>query len=87
MVTLINKILGLTWLGDVADTINGNKTMIGLIALVVHLLNIVPTYFPEFGFGPQLANGIQEALKYMGVLLPWGAVHKVTKAMEAKNTK
>ena len=84
MVTILNKLLSLTWLGDVADAVNGNKTLVGLVAIVVHMLNIAPTYFPEYGMAPQVAEWIQKALLYMGVLLPVGAAHKVVKVMDKK---
>ena len=87
MWNFIERLLGLEWLGDLAKQLNGNKTMLGLIALVVHMLNIVPTYLPEFGFGPQVAASLQEFLKWIGVLLPLGAAHKGAKLMVGKPQK
>ena len=81
MWTFLEKLLGLSWLGDLADRINGNKTVLGIIAIVIHMLNIVPQYLPQYGFAPDIANSIQELLKWVGVLFPWGAAHKVSKLM------
>jgi len=85
MVKIVNKLLSLTWVGDIAEMINGNKTLIGLLALVVHVLNLVPTYLPEYGIAVTFAAKIQDALLWMGVLLPVGAAHKVGKAIEERN--
>lgn len=84
MMAFLEKLLGLTWLGDLADKINGSKTLIGAIALAVHMLNIVPTYFPEYGFAPEVAKHIQDALLWIGVLLPVGAAHKGAKLLVEK---
>lgn len=83
MLAIINKLLSLTWLGDIAKVINGNKTLLGFFAILIHMLNVVPTYFPEYGIAVVWAANIQQALLYMGVLLPIGIVHKVTKALAA----
>lgn len=86
MISIINKLLSLTWLGDLADAINGNKTVLGLISLAIYVLRIVPEVFPEIGLSPDLADKIQEILLYIGVTLtPLGAAHKVTKTIEARS--
>ena len=82
MMTVINYILSLTWLGDVAKKVNGNKTYIGLIALVVYNLGILPKVFPEWGLPEDMGVKAQEVLAYLGILFPWGALHKVTKNLE-----
>lgn len=83
MVAIINKLLSFTWLGDLAEKVNGSKTWIGLFALVVHLLNIVPVYFPQYGISVEIAARIQQVLMYLGVLLPVGVAHKVVKAVDS----
>lgn len=88
MLSIISKLLSLTWLGDIADAINGNKTVLGLITLAVYTLGIVPTVFPELGLPEDLALKIQEALLYIGVVLvPVGGGHKVVKIIEARSSK
>jgi hypothetical protein len=82
MITIINRLLSLTWIGDVAEYINGRKTLLGVFALVLHMLNIVPDYMPAYGMTVDYAAYIQQALLYMGVLLPVGVAHKVGKAVE-----
>lgn len=88
MLSIISKLLSLTWLGDIADAINGNKTILGLITLAVYTLGIVPTVFPELGLPEDLASKIQEALLYIGVVLvPVGGSHKVVKIIESRSDK
>lgn len=85
MITVINKLLSLTWVGDVADAINGNKTAIGLISLAVYVLQIVPVVFPQFGVALEIAANLQQVLLYIGVTLtPIGLAHKVGKVIEEK---
>jgi len=79
MAYIINKLLSLTWVGDIIENVNGNKTMIGLLSLVVYMLDIVPSIFPDFGLPLGLSLMLNEALKYVGVLLPIGAAHKISK--------
>lgn len=84
MVAIINKLLSFTWLGDLAAKVNGSKSLIGFFALVVHLLNIVPAYFPQYGLSVEIAARIQQVLLYLGVLLPVGVAHKVVKSLDGK---
>jgi hypothetical protein len=85
MTSFISKLLSLTWLGDIADAINGNKTAIGLITLAIYVLQIVPVVFPDIGLPPDIAAKVQKALLYVGVVLtPVGIGHKVVKKIEEK---
>lgn len=84
MWTFLDKFLGLEWLGEVAKKLNGNKTMLGLVAIVLHMLNVVPTYLPAYGFTVDIAKFLQEALLWAGVMLPWGAAHKGVKLLTRK---
>jgi hypothetical protein len=45
------------------------------------MLNVVPTYFPQFGFSAEMSAMIQEFLKMVGIMLPWGVAHKGVKLM------
>jgi hypothetical protein len=87
MWAFVEKFLGLQWLGDLANKLNGNKTFLGLAALVVHMLNIVPTYLPQFGFTPELAGTLQQLLEFIGVMFPLGLAHKGAKLMAGKPQK
>jgi hypothetical protein len=83
MITIINKLLSLTWLGDIAEAINGNKTIIGLITLTVYVLQIVPIVFPDVGLPEDIAAKLQQMLLYIGVTLtPVGLAHKIGKSIE-----
>lgn len=83
----VESFLGLEWLGELATKLNGNKTVLGIIALIIHMLGIVPTYLPQFGFAPDIANSLQEALKWIGVMFPWGLAHKGAKIVSGKPQK
>lgn len=86
MTTIISKILSLTWLGDIADAINGSKSVIGLITLAVYTLGIVPVVFPQLGLPADLSAQVQSFLLYIGVALtPIGLGHKVVKKIEEKS--
>lgn len=76
----IARIVGLGWLGDVGKWMNGKKTVTGSLALLIHVLEIVPNVFPECGHCPMIAGYIQEALKHLGVsLVGVGVAHKAVK--------
>ena len=80
MKILLQKLLGLGFLSDIADKINGNKTITGIISLILYTLQAIPTVFADAGLPIGLADNIQQALLWMGVVLvPVGLGHKAVK--------
>lgn len=76
----LNKLLSLTWIGDFIASINGNKTYLGILALLMHIVGAVPQLFPDMGLSPELAASIDGWLRAIGItLLPIGVGHKITK--------
>lgn len=89
---ILDKLLGLTFLGDIAEKLNGNKTVLGLLGLVFSVVTILlPMHFPELEGIAALARRVQELLLNMGVdiqtlatgslaLTGVGLAHKVVKS-------
>lgn len=77
---ILNYVLGLSFLPKVGDYLNGKKLAIGAIALVLATLRIAPTYIPECIVCPQIADGLQTLLEYVGVsFVGLGLAHKAVK--------
>jgi hypothetical protein len=77
---VMNWALGLGFLGKLGQALNGKKTAIGAISLLLATLRLVPNVFPECGMCPEIADGIQQALEWVGVVLvPVGIAHKAVK--------
>ena len=94
MMTLLNKILSLTWVGDLAEKLDGNKTLVSVVGFVLSgVILLLPEYFPELSGAADVARRIQELLLGLGVDLHvvsglsvvgavWGASHKVVKKLD-----
>ena len=84
MLKLLDKLLGFFWLKDLVDWINGRKTVIGIISLLLGVaIQVVPAVFPEASEVSQWAERIQDFLINIGVVLtPVGAGHKVVKRLK-----
>lgn len=94
---LLDKVLGLTILGDVAEWLNEKKTYLGLVNLVLSaVIILVPIYFPELKALSAVALRIQELLTNIGVdiqtvnvaaagLTTWGLAHKAVKKSKPEN--
>lgn len=93
---ILNKILSLTVLGDIAQALNGKKTLIGVIGFVLSAVVIVlPLHFPELSGVAALAQRLQEFLISMGIdlqtvnagflgLTTLGVAHKAVKTSEVQ---
>lgn len=92
--TIINKILSLTWIGDVAEKLNGNKTFVSVVGFVLSgIILLLPEYFPELAGASDVAKRLQDMLLGLGIDLHvvnglcvaggiWGASHKVVKKLD-----
>lgn len=69
MKAILNFILNLGWLGKIGEFLNGKKTALGAIALLIHNLQIMQVFFPECAICPDIASGLQTFLEYAGVSL------------------
>lgn len=88
---ILNKLLGLTVLGDIAEALNGKKTLVGAIGFILSAVIIVlPLHFPELEGIAALAKRVQDFLQAMGLdiqivnasflgLTALGAAHKIVK--------
>lgn len=77
---VLNYVLGLGFLGKIGDALNGKKTAIGAISLLLATLRIAPQVFPQCELCPEIADGLQKVLEYIGVtLIPLGIAHKAVK--------
>ena len=78
----LTYVFGLSFLGPVGNWLNGKKTILGLLSLLVYgLIYIAPIVFPECGsICPSVGNGIVEAMGWLGVILtPVGVIHRGVK--------
>lgn len=94
---ILDKVLGLTILGDVAEWLNGRKTYLGLVNLALSaVIILVPVYFPELTALSSVALRIQELLTNLGVdiqtvnlaaagVVGWGLSHKAVKRGKPEN--
>ena len=73
---------GLEFLGKLGDWLNGKKTLLGVISLVIAALAQAHVFIPACeGVCPQIAEALTQGLLWLGVVLtPTGAVHKALKA-------
>jgi hypothetical protein len=74
------NLVGLSFIPKLGEWLNGKKTVLGAIVLVLYVLEAVPSVFPECSACPQIAVAIQQALEFLGVsLVGLGVTHKVLK--------
>lgn len=87
MKKILLRIVGLSWLGKIGDWLNGKKTILGLIALLIHCLYVAEYAIPECaGMCAIAAKGISDVMLWLGVILtPIGATHKVLKKIDQKD--
>lgn len=80
MKAILRYLLGFGFLGKIGEYLNGKKTALGAILLVVHTLELVPQFIPECVICPEIAKGIRLVLEYAGIsLVGIGLAHKAVK--------
>lgn len=85
MKKLLLRLVGLSWLGKIGEWLNGKKTILGVIAILIHSLHLAEYAIPECGGMCTIAaKGLSDALLWLGVVLtPIGVTHKVLKKVDS----
>jgi hypothetical protein len=75
------RLVGLSFIPKLGDWLNGKKTVLGAIALLLYVLDVIPTLFPECAVAcPAIAIAIHQGLEFLGVsLVGLGVTHKALK--------
>tara|TARA_R110000868_G_scaffold172951_1_gene408946 strand:+ start:314 stop:565 length:252 start_codon:yes stop_codon:yes gene_type:complete len=66
---ILDFLVNLKWLGGIGESVNGKKTVIGALSLLLYTLNAAPAFLPQLAVAPHIADVAQTIFEFVGITL------------------